>query len=579
MDAAGFPAERKENLVENQLQKLLKARKFIYLDGAMGTMLQKRGLKPGQRPELFILEHPEIVAEIHRQYLDSGSDILYACTFGANAHKLDGTGVSPAQVVQAAVAAAKEAVEGSGREALIALDVGPIGEMLEPGGTLRFEDAYAIFKEVLEAGAAAGADLAAFETMTDLAEVRAGVLAAKENTSLPVMATMTFEQGGRTFTGCLAEAMAYTLSGMGVDALGVNCSLGPKEVLPIVEKIAATTGLPLIVKPNAGLPDPLDNHYSVTPELFAQQMKPFAALGIRFAGGCCGTSPDYIRALKAALEPLPCPVRKASAPPAVCTAGQVLPLTGVHMAGERINPTGKAGLSAALAEGDMEPLVDLAFDQSDAGAEILDVNVSAPGVDEPAAMAAAVKAIQEVRPLPLLLDSACPVALEAGLRAFQGVGILNSVSGKAEDLKKLLPIAKKYGAFLVGMAIDEGGIPPAAEGRLAVARRILQAALDAGIPKEKVLIDCLALSSAIAPAEETLRAVRLVKEELGLKTVLGISNVSFGLPGREALNSAFLAAALECGLDLPILNPSSAPAMDALAAFRTLHGLDGTDGG
>ena len=559
--------------MENKLQTLLKSRKFVYLDGGMGTMIQQNGLKLGQRPELFVLEHPEAVAKIHRQYLESGADVLYTCTFGANAHKLAGTGVSPAQVIKAAVSAAQKAAEGfPGPKPLIALDIGPIGELLEPAGTLSFREAYSLFREMATAGEEAGADLAVFETIADLGEMRAAVLAAKENTSLPVLATMTFEADGRTFTGCTAEAAARTLDGLGVDALGLNCSLGPGEILPIARRMAKCTAKPLAVKPNAGLPDPQDNCYHLSPADFAAQMREFAPLGIRLAGGCCGTTPEFIRELKKALEPLPCPSEREILPAAVCSPLKTVELNGVHIIGERINPTGKKRFQQALLEQDLDYILAQGVAQADAGAEILDVNVGHPGVDEPALMEKVVRELQGVLELPLQIDSSDPAAIEAGLRAFHGVAIVNSVNGEEENLWKILPLVKKYGAFVVGLTLDSQGIPQTAEERLAIApqtaeerlaiaRKILESALSYGIPKEKVLMDCLTLtvSAQQSQAAETLKAVQMVREELGLKTVLGVSNISFGLPNRELLNHSFLTAAMENGLNLPILNPNIPP--------------------
>ncbi|MGI5856791.1 MAG: homocysteine S-methyltransferase family protein [Candidatus Merdivicinus sp.] len=556
------------------LQKRLKAQPYFFLDGAMGTMLQQSGLKLGERPEALCLSHPEILTDIHRQYLESGSDMIYANTFGANSHKLAGTGLKTEEVVRAAVRAAKTAADPFG--ALVALDVGPIGELLEPAGTLTFAEAYALFREQAIAGEEAGADAAAVETMTDLSEVRAAVLAIRENTSLPVFVTMTFEENGRTFTGCSAAAMADTLTGLGVDALGINCSLGPREIFPIAREIAARTSLPVIVKANAGLPDPRDNTYSVTPELFAEQMKPYAELGVTIVGGCCGTTPAYIRALRKTMEQRPPFQRQSFLPAGVCTPSRVVELDGVHIIGERINPTGKKRFQQALREGDLDYIAAQGVEQAEAGADILDVNVGLPGVDEPAMMERVVRRLQSVLDLPLQIDSSDPAAIESGLRACTGVAIVNSVNGETEVLERILPIVRKYGAFVVGLTLDSKGIPQTAEERLAIAGRILEAARRHGIPREKVLIDCLTLtvSAQQAQAAETLRAVRMVREQLGLRTVLGVSNISFGLPNRELLNHSFLSAAMENGLNLPIINPNIPSMTAAVAAFNVLHGYD-----
>ncbi len=556
------------------LQKRLKAKPYFFLDGAMGTMLQQSGLKLGERPEALCLSHPEVVEDIHRQYLESGSDMVYANTFGANAHKLAGTGLKTDEVIRAAVRAAKKAAEPFG--ALTALDVGPIGELLEPAGTLTFSEAYALFREQAVAGEEAGADAVAVETMTDLSEVRAAVLAVRENTSLPVFVTMTFEENGRTFTGCSAAAMADTLTGLGVDAFGINCSLGPQEIFPIAREIASRTSLPIIVKANAGLPDPRDNTYSVTPELFAEQMKPYAELGVSIIGGCCGTTPAYIRALRETMEQIPPSRRKSFLPAGVCTPSRLVELDGVHIIGERINPTGKKRFQQALREGDLDYIAAQGVEQAEAGADILDVNVGLPGVNEPVMMERVVRRLQSVLDLPLQIDSSDPAAIESGLRACTGVAIVNSVNGEAEVLDRILPIVRKYGAFVVGLTLDSKGIPQTAEERFAIAERILEAAMHHGIPREKVLIDCLTLtvSAQQSQAAETLRAVRMVRERLGLRTVLGVSNISFGLPNRELLNHSFLSAAMENGLNLPILNPNIPSMTAAVAAFNVLHGYD-----
>ncbi len=550
--------------MENKLQNLLDRKPFVLLDGAMGTMLQKRGLNAGERPELFVLHHPEIVTEVHREYLQSGSNILYTCTFGANRKKLAGTGVTPTEVIRAAVSAAKNAAADFAENTpLIALDIGPIGELMRPAGSMKMEEAYDIFREMVTEGEKAGADLVVLETMSDLGEVRAAVLAVKENTSLPVMVTMTFEKSGRTFTGCLPEAMAHTLSGMGVDAIGINCSLGPADIYPFAARIAACTDLPLVVKANAGLPD-ANNVYEIGPEEFARQMKPYADLGIRITGGCCGTTPAYIAALREALRST-VPAQRNPAVPAFCTAAAVLSPDGLLTAGECLNPTNRPDLQQALLDNDLDTIVDIAADQADAGVDLLDVNVGCPGVDEPALMAAVVEELQGMFRLPLLIDSDNPAVVEAGLRAFHGVSALNSVNGTEKSLSEMLPLAAKYGAFVIGLAMDEEGLPETAEKRLAIAEKILARAASLGIPKERVLIDCVTVPLCVQPEQcaETLRAVRLVKEKLGVSTVLGISNISHGLPDREALNRSFLKLAMENGLSMAILNPNQQSVLDA----------------
>lgn len=549
-------------------------RNFLFLDGGMGTQLLAAGLQLGQRPELLCFTDPEIVANIHRRYIQAGSDVIYTNTFGANAHKLAGTGYTVEQVVTQAVAVAKKAAEGTA--AKVALDIGPIGELLEPLGTLSFEDAYDLFQEMVLAGAAAGADLVVYETMTDLGEVRAAVLAAKENCDLPVYVTMTFEENRRTFTGCTIPAMALTLEGLGVDAMGVNCSLGPKEILPLIREMAEWTDLPLIVKPNAGLPDPETNEYHITPEEFAREMEDFAELGVEILGGCCGTTPDFIRCLTRRLTGKIPALRGRKARHGVCCASKAVETNGVRVIGERINPTGKKRFQQALREHDLNYILNQGIEQQEAGADILDVNVGLPGLDEPQMMVDVVKSLQAMVPLPLQIDSSDPRAIEAGLRHYHGKAIVNSVNGKQEVLDSVLPIVKKYGAAVVGLAMDEKGIPQSAEKRMEIARRILNAALANGIPKEDVFIDCLTLtvSAQQAQAKETLSAVRQVKEELGLHNVLGVSNISFGLPDRIRITENFLVQAMQCGLDLPIINPNQKQIMDAVATFKVLSGED-----
>ena len=547
---------------------------FQFLDGAMGTELLAAGLPLGQRPEILCFTAPEVVADVHRRYLRAGSDVIYANTFGANAHKLAGTGYTVEQVVTQAVKVARQAAEETGT--LVALDVGPIGELLEPLGTLSFEQAYDLFREMVEAGAAAGADLVVFETMTDLGEVRAAVLAAQECCDLPIYVTMTFEENRRTFTGCTIPAMALTLEGLGVDAIGINCSLGPKEILPLAEELAEWTDLPIIVKPNAGLPDPVTNEYKITPEEFAREMEAFADLGVTILGGCCGTRPDFIQALTRRLADKTPGQRKPKTRHGVCCASRVAELNGVRVIGERINPTGKKRFQQALREHDLNYILERGIEQQEAGADILDVNVGLPGLDEPAMMTDVVKALQGVVPLPLQIDSSDPNAIEAGLRHFAGKAIVNSVNGKREVLDAVLPIVKRYGAAVVGLAMDEEGIPKTAEKRFEIAQRILNAALAHGIPREDVYIDCLTLtvSAQQDQARETLKAVRMVKEELGLHNVLGVSNISFGLPDRLRITENFLIQAMECGLDLPIVNPNQRQIMDAVSTYKVLSGED-----
>lgn len=546
---------------------------LILLDGAMGTMLQAAGLGLGERPELFGLEHPEVVEGVHRAYLEAGSRVLYANTFGANAHKLSGTGYTVEEVIAANVSTARRV---AGDRAKVALDVGPIGELLEPLGTLSFEEAYEIYGQMVRAGEAAGADLVAFETMTDLAEVRAAVLAAREQSEkrLPIWVTMSFEATGRTFTGTTVACMACTLSALGVDAMGINCSLGPKEILPLIREMGEWTAKPLIVKPNAGLPDPATGQYDMDAAEFARQMEAFTALGVHILGGCCGTTPAFIRAL-AGLEPAE-PAERPAPRQGVCSASHMTELSGVRVIGERINPTGKKRFQQALRERDFNYIMERAIEQAEAGADILDINVGLPGIDEPEMMTQVVRAVQSVVDLPLQIDSSDPAAIEAGLRACTGRAIVNSVNAEPENLRRILPLVRKYGAAVVGLTMDKGGIPQSAGERLELARRIVQTALSYGIPKRDVLIDCLTLtiSAQQDQAMETLKAVRAVHEQMGLHCVLGVSNISFGLPQRGHVTVSFLTQAMACGLDLPIVNPNQREVMDAVAAFRAISGED-----
>ena len=556
-----------------EFHELLKAPGPILLDGGMGSMLQAKGLALGEYPELAALEHPDWLREIHRAYVEAGSQIIYANTFGANREKLSRTGKTAAEVVSASVALAREAAGG---RALVALDLGPIGQLLEPTGILKFEEAVDIFKEMVLAGAAAGADLAVIETMTDLQEVRAALLAVKENSSLPVIATMSYEERGRTFLGCDPASAALTLEGMGADAVGVNCSLGPREMPPLVEELTRWTTLPIAIKPNAGLPDPGGAGYDITAEEFAQSMADLADLGVKLYGGCCGTTPEYIARMKAALAGRTIRDIPRNVPAAVCSGSCAVPIDRVRVIGERINPTGKKAMKEALRRGDVDYMLNQALEQTGAGADILDVNVGLPEIDEAEMMVRVVKAIQGITDAPLQLDSTDPKVLEGALRVYCGKAIVNSVNGDEESLTAILPLVKKYGAAVVGLTLDRNGIPKSTEERMVIARRILDKALFYGIRREDVYIDCLTLtvSAEQAGASQTLEALRRVHAELGLKTVLGVSNISFGLPARPLVNQNFLTMAMTCGLDLPIINPNLEPMMAAVRSYHLLMNID-----
>ena len=559
-----------------QVNELFKQSNTILLDGGMGTMLQAAGLKLGARPEELNITDPALIEGIHGQYAAAGSRIVNANTFGASAHKLAGSAYTLEQVITAGIENCKRACAPYG--ALTALDVGPLGELLEPSGTLAFEDAVAEYARIVKAGEAAGADLIFFETYTDLYELKAALLAAKENTRLPILASMSFEAGGRTFTGCTVESFAATARGLGADAVGINCSLGPKEIFPMAKRLAEAVpgNFPVFVKPNAGLPRADGSGYDITPQLFALQMKPYRELHLFAAGGCCGTTPEFIKLLNGTFAGCT-PGRPAHRMPSVlCTPVDTVTVDGITVVGERINPTGKKRFQQALREGDMNYVLEQAVSQAEAGAQILDVNVGAPGVDEPVLMEQVVKALQSVTSLPLQLDSSNVEALARGLRVYNGKPIVNSTNGEPEKLAAILPLCKKYGAAIVGLAIDEKGIQPKAADRVAIARRITEAALAAGIPREDIYIDCLTLTASAQQEDvlATVQALEACKKELGVRTVLGVSNISFGLPCRSYLNTTFLTMAMYAGLDLAIMNPSSEEMMAAVYAYNVLTNRD-----
>ncbi len=559
-----------------QANELFTQSHTILLDGGMGTMLQASGLKLGARPEELNIEDPALIERIHGMYAAAGSRIVNTNTFGASAHKLADSQYTLEEIIAAGIRCCKRACAPYG--ALTALDVGPLGELLEPSGTLAFEDALNEYARIVRAGVAAGADLICFETFTDLYELKAALLAAKENSTLPVLASMSFEAGGRAFTGCTVESFAVTARGLGADAVGINCSLGPKEIFPMAKRLteALPGDFPVFVKPNAGLPRADGSGYDITPQLYALQMKPYRDLHLFAAGGCCGTTPEFIRLLNGVFADCT-PGRPAHTLPSVlCTPVNFLTVDGITVVGERINPTGKKRFQQALREGDMNYILEQAVSQVEAGAQVLDVNVGAPGVDEPAVMEQVVKALQSVVSLPLQLDSSHADALERGLRVYNGKPIVNSVNGEPEVLAKILPLCKKYGAAVVGLAIDKRGILSSAADRVEIAKRITKAALDAGIPREDIYIDCLTLTASAQQADvlATVEALAACKRELGVRTILGVSNISFGLPCRPYLNTTFLTMAMYAGLDLAIMNPSSEEMMAAVYAFNVLTNRD-----
>ena len=556
-----------------EFRKLLKAPGPVILDGGMGTMLQAKGLALGEHPELAALEHPDWLLDIHRAYVEAGTQILCANTFGANREKLKRTGKTVEEVIPPSIALAREAAAG---RALVALDLGPTGQLLEPTGSLDFETAVDIFAQEVRAAVSAGADLVMIETMTDLQECRAALLAVKENSDLPVLVSMTYEERGRTFLGHSPACAALTLEGMGADAIGVNCSLGPREMPALVEELTRWTTLPVSVKPNAGLPDPGGAGYDITAEQFAQAMAELAELGVKCYGGCCGTTPEYIARLCQALEGRTIQAIPRRVPAAVCSPVCAVPIDRVRVIGERINPTGKKAMKEALLRDDVDFMLSQALEQTQAGADILDVNVGLPEIDEAGMMVKVVKALQGVTDAPLQLDSTRPEVLERALRVYCGKAIVNSVNGDEETLNAILPLVKKYGAAVVGLTLDKNGIPKTVQARLDIAQTILDRALALGIRREDVYIDCLTLtvSAEQEAASQTLSALRRVKEELGLKTVLGVSNISFGLPARPLVNQNFLTMAMTCGLDLPIINPNLEAMMAAVRSYHLLMNID-----
>ncbi len=556
-----------------KVSELLK-KDIIFLDGGFGTELIKKGLKPGEDSASAVFDHPQWVKEIHKSYIDAGSNIIMADTFGANSFKLKGSNHSVEECITEAVKLAKEVAKGT--ETLVALDVSTTGELLFPAGKLTFESAYEAYKEVALCGKNAGVDLVCLETFTDLKEARIALLAVKENTDLPVFVTLSFDENGLTMNGSTPSAVAVTLKSAGADAVGLNCSLGPDKLKGVVEEFLKYTDLPVIVKPNAGLPDPKTGKYTMNAEDFAQYMTGFYKNGVSIMGGCCGTSPEYIRLLKKSVE------NGVKGTPDRITHGvisgvnTVIKLNEPRVIGERINPTGKKRFKQALEENDLDYILNEGLSQVEAGAEILDVNVGHSAIDEKEMMRNAVCSLQGSIGLPLQLDSTSPDVLENALRVYTGKAIINSVNGEEKSLNSVLPLAKKYGAAVVGLTLDENGIPETVEGRVKIAEKIINRALKIGIPKEDIIIDCLTLTvSANQEAPKvTLEAMKRVKEKFGVKTTLGVSNISFGLPQREVVNTAFVTLALENGLDLPIMNPNSAPMISAVRAFKVLKGFD-----
>lgn len=549
---------------------------LLIFDGGMGTQLQQSGMKAGEIPEVYNIEHPEIIIDIHSRYLKAGADFITTNTFGCNPIKMKDSGYCYCDLLKAAVKNAKAARDAVNKEAYIVLDIGPIGQLLEPLGYLTFDEAYEmIASQVLMVKD--DVDAVLLETMTDLYEVKAGILAVKENSNLPVFVTMTFESNQRTLTGTDPLTFVNVVEGLGVDALGVNCSLGPKELKPIIEIILDNSSTPVLIQPNAGLPVLKNGQtcYEVTSEEYAQGMFEYMNNGVSIVGGCCGTTPDFIRAVKA-IAPKYVTPRQVEAKTRVSSGNKTVVFDGqVVVCGERLNPTGKKKLKAALKEERYDECVVEGIKQQEAGADVLDVNVGLPGIDEPTVMKKVIQLLQKVINLPLQIDSSSPEAIEKACRYYNGKPLINSVNGKDEVIDAIFPIVKKYGGVVIGLTLEDG-IPLLAEERLEIARKIVNKAKSYGIDKKDIIIDCLTLTASAQQKEvkETLKALTLVKQELGVHTVLGVSNVSFGLPNRPLLNRTFLTLAMQSGLDLPIINPLDRELMDTIDAYNVLYNID-----
>lgn len=559
-------------------------REFLYshtvcLDGGMGTQLQAAGLQPGEYPERWNLTHPQTVQAIHRAYYEAGSHVVCTNTFGAN--RLHFSAEELPRVVEAAVELAMAARENCSRagEKYVALDIGPSGRLLKPYGDMDFEEAVELFAQTIRLGVAKGVDLILIETMNDSYETKAALLAAKENSTLPVVVTNAYGSNGKLMTGASPEAMVALLEGMGADAVGANCSLGPQQLLPIARRLTACASVPVVIKPNAGLPRSENGStvYDVGAEEFADQALLLLQQGVRAVGGCCGTTPAYIEAVSAKIAGfVPRPIEPKTDTVVSSYTHAVTFGREPVLIGERINPTGKKRFKQALMEEDMDYILKEGIRQQERGVHVLDVNVGLPQVDEPRLLTKAVCALQAVVDLPLQLDTADSTAMEAALRRYNGKALINSVNGKQESMDTVFSLMKKYGGVAVALTLDEQGIPPTVQGRVDVAKKILAEAAARGIDKKNLVFDTLAMTVSAAPeaAQVTLESLRRIREELGCHTSLGISNVSFGLPHREAINSAFFVAGLEKGLSAAIMNPDAPSMMQAYYAYRALHGLD-----
>ena len=552
---------------------------IVILDGGMGTLLQKKGLLPGELPERWNLSHPEIIREIHTAYLNAGSNVISTNTFGANAIKFDDAELR--KIIFAAVANAKQAILDSEtkKETFVALDLGPTGKLLKPFGDLDFEDAVTLFKKSVRIGTEAGVDLIFIETMNDSLETKAALLAAKEASNLPVMVSNAYGADEKLMTGATPEAMVAMLEGMGADAIGANCSLGPKQLHGIAKRLLSAASVPVLLKPNAGLPKVVDGKtvFDVDENEFADELAKIVKEGVCIVGGCCGTTPDYIAALSQAIrDGSPLPISPKNETVVSSYSHAVRLCAEPILIGERINPTGKKRFKQALMEHDVGYILGEGVKQSEKGVHILDVNVGLPEIDEVSMLTQAVTELQAVIDLPLQIDTADPKAMESALRRYNGKAMINSVNGKRESMENIFPLAKKYGGVVVCLTLDENGIPDTAEGRIAIAEKILETAKEYGIDKKDLVFDTLALTISAdgKAAAETLKALRFIRNDLGCQTSLGVSNISFGLPARDAINSTFFAMALENGLSAAIMNPFSAEMMKTYYSFRALRGMD-----
>ena len=549
-------------------------KRILFFDGGLGSLLQARGLKPGELPETWNLSKPEELIAIHKEYLEAGADIILANTFGANRFKYENL----EEIVTAAVHNAQKAVQECGRKAYVALDMGPTGKLLKPMGTLDFEEAVSVYAQVVKAGVKAGADLILIETMSDTYELKAAVLAAKENSDLPVVATVVFDESHKMLTGATPEVVVALLEGLRVDAIGMNCGLGPKQMKPIFEKMARCASIPLVITPNAGLPRSANGKtvYDVTPEEFAEDVEEIIDMGAFFAGGCCGTTPAHIKALTSRCgkkKPLPLVEKELTV---VTSYSKAVELGNKPVIiGERINPTGKSKFKQALRDNNMEYILEEGVKQSDSGAHILDVNVGLPEIDEVSMMKQTVYELQSILPLPLQIDTTNVQAMEQAMRIYNGKPMINSVNGKEEVMREIFPLVQKYGGVVVGLTLDEDGIPSTAEGRLAIAEKIYCTAESYGIPKKDIVIDALTMtmSTDMNSAKTTLAVVKKINEQGG-RTVLGVSNISFGLPQRELVNAAFFSMAMDAGLSAGIINPNARAMRQAYDTFCVLQGYD-----